>query len=299
MNDAPLVATLGLPLALAVIMCALGLSLTPGDFKRVLVFPKGVGIGLANLLVLSPLLAFAIAEAFGLAPELAVGLVLMGSAPGGTMANLLTHLARGDTALSVTMTAVSSIAAVVTVPLYLGLSIDWFDAPVGDDVSIFGVVARVFAITIVPLAVGMALRARDPERAKRLEPRIKRVALGVFVLVVAGAIVSELDIIGENFAELALATLTLNVAAMALSYSIARAARLPDGQSTAIGLELGVHNSTLAIAVATSIATVLATPAAVYSLFMFFTAGLFARAMYRRNGPVEAAPAAGTSTAAG
>ena len=289
MNDAPLVATLGLPAALAVIMCALGLSLTPGDFKRVLVYPKGVGIGLLNLLLLSPLLAFAIAEGYGLAPELAVGLVLMGSAPGWTMANLLTHVARGDTALSVTMTAVSSVAAVVTVPLYLGLSIDWFDAGVGDDVSMLGVVARVFAITLVPLAIGMALRARDPERAQRLEPRAKRVALGVFVVVVVGAIASELDIIGDRFAELALATLTLNVLAMSVSYGIARAARLPDGQSTAIGLELGVHNSTLAIAVATSIATVLATPAAVYSLFMFFTAGAFARVMYRRTRVAQAA----------
>ena len=284
MRDAGPLATLGLPAALAVIMCALGLSLTPADFKRVLVLPKGVAIGLGNLLVISPLLAFAIAEGYGLAPELAVGLVLMGAAPGGTMANLLTHVARGDTALSVTMTGVSSIAAVVVVPLYLGLSIDWFGAPVDDDVSMLGVVARVFAITLVPLAIGMALRARDPERAQRLEPRIKRVTLGIFVLVVAGAIASELEVIGERFAELALATLTLNVAAMAISYSIARAARLPDGQSTAIGLELGVHNSTLAIAVATSIATVLATPAAVYSLFMFFTAGVFARLMYLRNG---------------
>ena len=291
MNDAPLVATLGLPAALAVIMCTLGLSLTPGDFKRVLVLPKGVAIGLANLLVISPLLAFAIAEAYGLAPELAVGLVLMGAAPGGTMANLLTHLARGDTALSVTMTGVSSLAAVVTVPLYLGLSIDWFGASVADDVSMLGVVARVFAITIVPLAIGMALRARDPARAQRLEPRAKRVALVVFVLVVAGAIASEFDVIGDRFAELALATLTLNVAAMTISYSIARAARLPDGQATAIGLELGVHNSTLAIAVATSIATVLATPAAVYSLFMFLTAGLFAWAMYRRSARVGSAHA--------
>jgi BASS family bile acid:Na+ symporter len=283
-EDPGLLATIGLPAALAVIMCALGLSLTPGDFKRVLVLPKGVAIGLANLLLISPVLAFAIAEVYGLAPELAVGLVLMGAAPGGTMANLLTHLARGDTALSVTMTGVSSVAAVVTVPLYLGLSIDWFGAGVADDVTMLGIVARVFAITLVPLAVGMALRARDPERAERLEPRVKRVALGVFVLVVAGAIASEIDVIFDRFAELALATLTLNVAAMAVSYSIARGARLPDGQATAIGLELGVHNSTLAITVATSIATVLATPAAVYSLFMFFTAGVFARLMYRRNG---------------
>ena len=290
-GDGSVVALVGLPVALAIIMCALGLSLTPGDFKRVLLYPRGVAIGLANLLLISPLLAFGIAELYDLQPELAVGLVLMGAAPGGTMANLLTHLARGDTALSVTMTAVSSVLAVVTVPLYLGLSIDWFDASVGDDVSMLGVVARVFAITIVPLSLGMALRARDPVRVDRHEPRIKKVALGIFLVVVAGAIATENDTIREHFADLALATLTLNVAAMTISYAVSRLARLNDAQSTAIALELGVHNSTLAIAVATSVADILATPAAVYSVFMFGTAGLFARAMYRRN--TGASPTAG------
>src|ERR671916_788544 len=163
-----------LPVALAVIMVSLGLSLTPADFRRVFVFPRGVAIGLTNLLLISPLLAFGVATLFGLDPVLAVGLVLLGASPGGTMANLLTHLARGDTALSVTMTAVSSLLAVVTVPLYLGLSIDWFGASVGDDVGMLGIVGRVFAITVVPLAVGMALRARDPVRVDRHEPRIKR-----------------------------------------------------------------------------------------------------------------------------
>ena len=289
-EDGGVVATLGLPIALAIIMCSLGLSLTPADFKRVFVFPKGVAIGLTNLLLISPLLAFAIAELYDLQPELAVGLVLMGAAPGGTMANLLTHLARGDTALSVTMTAVSSLAAVVTVPLYLGASIDWFNASVGDDVSMLGVVMRVFAITIVPLSVGMALRARDPARVDRNEQRIKRVALSVFVIVVAAAIATEQDTIRENFTDLALATLTLNVAAMTVSYSVARLVRLDFPQSTAIALELGIHNSTLAIAVATSVATILATPAAVYSMFMFFTAGAFAWVMYRRNTAVGGVP---------
>ena len=289
MNDGGPIALIALPIALAIIMCSLGLSLTPADFKRVLVYPKGVAIGLANLVLISPLLAFGIAVLYDLPPELAVGLVLMGAAPGGTMANLLTHLARGDTALSVTMTAVSSLLAVVTVPFYLGVSIDAFGASVGDDVSMVGVVARVFAITILPLAIGMALRARDPERVDRLEPRIKRVALSVFVLVVAGAIATEADTIAEHFTDLAVATLTLNVAAMSISFTIARAARLNNAQSTAIALELGVHNSTLAIAVATSVANVLATPAAVYSMFMFFTAGAFAWVMYRRNAPVAVA----------
>lgn len=284
MDDPGLVAQIALPLALAIIMGALGLSLTPADFKRVLVVPKGVAIGMANLLLISPFLGFAVAEVYGLEPELAVGLVLMAAAPGGTMAALLTHLARGETALSVTMTALSSVLTVVTMPFYLALAISHFDAGVGSDVSMLGVVARVFAITIIPLSIGMYARARRTDWAVEHEPRIKKVTLTVFVLVVIGAVVSELDIIVDNFGELALATLTLNVAAMTIAFTVARFARLDKRQTTAIALELGVHNSTLAIAVATSVATILATPAAVYSVFMFLTAGAFARVMWARNG---------------
>ncbi len=273
-----------LPLALAVIMITLGLSLTPADFKRVLVFPRGVAIGIANLLVVSPLLAFAIAELYGLEAALAVGLVLLGASPGGTTANMLTHLARGDTALSITMTAISSLAAVVTVPLFLELSIEHFDASgLASEVSMGGIVARVFAITVVPLAIGMWLRARWPERVAALEPRAKRIAMGTFLIVVVGAVISEWDRVVDSFADVAAAALTLNVAAMAVSFTIARLARLDDRQSTAIAIELGVHNSTLAIAVGATVASVLTIPAAVYSTFMFVTAGLFARAMHRRN----------------
>jgi BASS family bile acid:Na+ symporter len=272
-----------LPVALAVIMVSLGLSLEPADFARVLRAPRGVAIGLANLLLVSPLLAFASAELFGLDPVLAVGLVLLGASPGGTMANLLTHLARGETALSVTMTAVSSVAALVTVPLYLGLAIDRFDADVGDDVSMAGVVARVFLITIVPLCAGMAIRARDPARTAALEPRVKRIALGVFLVVVIGAVVSEWDRTTDSFGAVAPAALALNVAAMSISFGAARLAGLSDRSATAIAMELGVHNSTLTIAVAASIDSELTIPAAVYSAFMFITAGSLARVMAGRN----------------
>ena len=276
--------TIVLPIALAVIMGSLGLSLRPADFKRVFVLPKGVSIGLLNLLAISPLLAFGVAELYSLSPVLAVGLVLLGASPGGTMANLLTHLARGDVALSVTMTAVSSVAAVITVPLYLSLGAEHFGASdVSDEVSMGGVVARVFLITIIPLAIGMYLRHRSPERVEEIQGRVKQVALGVFLVVVVGAVASEFDKIVDNFTSVAAAALTLNVLAMSVSYSVAKLASLDDRQSTAISMELGVHNSTLAITVAATVSTELAIPAAVYSAFMFITAGLFARLMYRRN----------------
>jgi BASS family bile acid:Na+ symporter len=283
MGNTSAFATVALPAALALIMGTLGLSLSVDDFTRIFKQPRGVLIGLANLLLISPLLAFTVAELYGLEAGFAVGLVLLGASPGGTMANLLTHLARGDTALSVTMTAISSLAAVVTVPLFLGLAIDHFHAGFGADVSMLGVVVRVFLITIVPLAIGMRIRARDPARAAGFEPRVKRVALAVWVAVVVGAVASEWDTIADNFGGLALATLSLNVAAMTVSFVVARAARLSDRQATAISMELGIHNSTLAIAVGASIADVVAIPAAVYSAFMFLTAGSFARLMFRRN----------------
>lgn len=292
-------ATVALPIALAVIMTVLGLALTPADFRRVVVLPRGVAIGLSNLIVISPLLAFAVAEAYALDPALAVGLVILGAAPGGTMANMLTHLARGDTALSITLTAISSVAAVITVPLYLELATNHFGAGgFDDDVGMGGVVARVLLITVIPLSLGMYIRSRSPERVAAIEPRAKAIALGLFLLVVIGAVISEYERVFENLDDVAAAAVTLNVAAMAVAFAISRVARLDDRQSTAIAIELGIHNATLAIAVAATISTVLTIPAAVYSAFMFITAGLFARAMYKRNAAAAEATAAEAEAAA-
>jgi BASS family bile acid:Na+ symporter len=300
-DDDSFFATTLLPLSLAVIMVSLGLSLTPADFARVFKFPKGVSIGLVNLLVVSPLLAFGVAELVGLEAALAAGLVLLGASPGGTTANLLTHVARGDTALSITMTAISSVAAVLTVPLYLGLAIDHFGASFENDPEMVGVAARVFIITVVPLSIGMAIRARRTAWAVRREGRARQIALILFVFVVAGTIANESEAITDHFGELALATLLLNLAAMTISFNVARLARLSRQQSTAIAMELGVHNGTVAITVGAGIATILASPAAVYSVFMFITAGLFARLMYKRNsaesGEAPEAPAPATAVA--
>jgi BASS family bile acid:Na+ symporter len=281
--------TVLLPIALAVIMASLGMSLTVEDFRRVLIYPKGVSIGLANLVVLSPLLAVAVAETYSLEPELAVGLVLLGASPGGTLANLLTHLARGDTALSITMTATSSVAAVITVPLFLKLATSHFGASGLDTtVNMFAVVARVLLITIIPLSFGMWLRARRPQRVAELGGTVRKAAIAIFLVVVVGVIVAERDRVLDNLGAVAAAAITLNVVAMASSFTIARLARLDNRQATAIAIELSIHNSALAIAVGATIATVLTVPAAVYATFMFVPAGLFAWLIHRRN---DTAPA--------
>ncbi|HEY5941279.1 MAG TPA: bile acid:sodium symporter family protein [Solirubrobacterales bacterium] len=281
--DTPILTSVLLPGAIAVIMCSLGMELTRADFRRVLTAPRGVAIGMLNLALISPLLALTMAELFGLPPELAVGLVLLGASPGGMMANMLTNLSRGDTALSVTMTAVSSVGAMITVPLFLGIAADHFGATELGDVGMLGIVLRVFAITIVPVAIGMELRRRRPEWVHAFYPRIKRISLTLFAVVVLGAIVSEHDTVAENLADVAGAALALNLTAMALSFAISKLARLDDRQATAIALELGIHNSALAIAVGASLADDLAIPAAVYSSFMLFTGGAFAWFMSRRN----------------
>jgi BASS family bile acid:Na+ symporter len=288
--EGSLFATVLLPLALGVIMLALGISLTPDDFKRVLVKPRGVSIGLLNLALLSPLLAFGIAHAFSLEPAFAVGLVLLGASPGGILANLLTHLARGDTALSITITAISSLAAIATVPLFLGLATAHFGASyLNEQVSMLGVVARVLLITVVPLAIGVWLRARDPERATELGGTLRRVAAFAFAATVAGVIVAEHDRVLDNLGAVAAAVIALNILAMSASFSIARLARLDSRQSTAIAIELGIHNTALAIAVGATIASVLTIPAAVYASFMFIPAGLFAWLMHGRNEPAPQA----------
>ena len=276
--------TLLLPLSLFVIMTSLGLALTVGDFKRVVQFPKGAVIGLGNLLLISPLLGFGLAKLFGLPPQLAVGMVLLGAAPGGTTANMLTHLARGDTALSVTMTAISSLMAVITVPLYLGLATAHFmtgaDAP---QLDMVGIVQKVLIITLVPLAFGMAIRALKPAFAQRIEKPAKNVAMVFFVLVVAAVLVAEWRNLGSELTRVGPAVLALNVLAMGLSFQIARLARLSNPQSTAIAIELGVHNTTLAMAVGALVSAEMIIPAAVYGVFMFFTAGAFAKFMHHRN----------------
>ena len=147
-----------LPLTLAVIMLGMGLSLTVTDFKRIFIYPKAVTLGLINQLLILPLIAFALAIFFDLAPGLAVGLMILAACPGGPTSNLISHLANGDTALSITLTAFSSLITVITIPFIVNFSISYF-IPGGEQppLNIFGTVISVLAITIIPVAIGMLI----------------------------------------------------------------------------------------------------------------------------------------------
>jgi BASS family bile acid:Na+ symporter len=290
--DSPLT-TVGLPIALGIIMLGLGLGLTVADFRRVVQYPKPALIALVCQALLLPAICFGLVVALDLRPELAVGMMLLAASPGGTTANLYSHLFGGHVALNVTLTAVNSVLAVVTLPVIVNLSAGHF---LGDGASIglqFDKVLQVFAIVLVPVAIGMALRVRFPGLADRLARPVKIVSVVVLVAVIAGTILKEWDNIAGYIVAVGVAVLIFNVVSLAVGYGAPRLAGVGRRESIAAGMEIGIHNSTLAITVAVSPAllnsTEMAIPAAVYGILMFFTAAAFGYLVTRRR---EAAVAA-------
>ncbi len=282
-----------LPLALGIIMLGLGLSLTPADFKRVVVYPKAVFVGLFCQMVLLPVACYFIAKAFGLAPALAVGLMLLSASPGGATANLFSHLAKGDVALNITLTAVNSILSLLTLPFIVNLALRAF---MDDDKTIplqFSKVIQVFAIVLVPVALGMAIRHKNLGLATRLDKPVRILSAVFLVLVIVSAVLKERANMLGFFQQVGLAALAFNVVSMAVGYFVPLLVRLPTRQAVAIGMEIGIHNGTLAIAIASSPTllnnSTMAIPPAIYSLIMFFTAAGFGMLVSKRAAKDEAA----------
>lgn len=278
MTASPLL-TAFLPIALGIIMLGLGLSLTLADFARVARFPKPVLIGLACQIVLLPFLCFLIAKGFGLAPALAVGLMLLAASPGGTSANLYSHLAHGDVALNITLTAVNSVIAVLTMPFIVNLSLHYFMTADQALPLQFTKVVQVFAIVLGPVVIGMFLRSRFPNFAARMDKPVKIGSALFLVLVVVLAFVKDWQTVVEYAPVVGAAALVFNVVSLGVGYLVPRLLKLPLRQAVAIGMEIGIHNGTLAIALALSPMLLnnptMGIPAAIYSFIMFFTAAAF------------------------
>jgi BASS family bile acid:Na+ symporter len=264
-----------LPLSLAFIMFSVGLELAVEDFKRVAIQPRGFIIGAFSQVILLPVVAFALLSFWTIEPALAVGVMIIAACPGGVTSNLLTYLARGDTALSVSLTAIVSLMAVVTLPLIVGFSILYFmDAATAPALSINNTIISVFTITTIPVIIGMVVNRYAPAFARKFE-RIARIMASIlFVVIIIGAIVTERANIVDYFKQAGPVTLSLNWIMMALALSITRVARLGDRQKTAITLECGLQNGTLAIFVAATLigSKTMMVPGAIYSLLMFPTA---------------------------
>ena len=269
----------GLPIALGIIMLGLGLGLTIADFRRVAQHPKAAVIALVCQVLLLPALCFGLVLGFDLPPALAVGMMLLAASPGGTTANLYSHLFGGHVALNITLTAINSVLAVFTLPIVVNLSASYFLTDAASIGLQFDKVVQVFAIVLIPVVIGMLVRARVPHVAERLNRPVRILSVVVLVAVIAGAVLGERENIADYFVSVGLAVLAFNLVSLAVGYGVPRLVGVDRSAATAAGFEIGIHNSTLAITIALSPAllnsTQMAIPAAVYGIVMFFTAAAF------------------------
>jgi len=267
-----------LPLALAFIMFVLGLGLTGADFLRVVKQPRDFFVGSLSQVILLPIIAFILVKIWPIAPELAIGVMIIAAAPGGVTSNLLTSFAKGDVALSISLTAIISLICVFTIPLIVLTSVDLLGVSgVDPNISLVSMSRDMFLIVTVPVVLGMIVRKISYGITSKLEPIAKKISIVLFILVLLGAIAAERENVVSYFAQAGLITLTLNVVMMFVAYFIAQLLASGTKQKKCITIECGLQNGTLAIFVATSIfgGGLYVIPAATYSLIMFATSLIF------------------------
>ena len=267
-----------LPLALAFIMFSLGIGLTGKDFTRVAKQPKDFFIGLICQIVLLPVVAFIIVKLWPLSPELAVGVMIIAAAPGGVTSNILTSFAKGDVALSISLTAIISLLSVVTVPLILIFALELLKFEnMTMNVSLFSISVSMFLIVVVPTIIGMLFNKFLNNFIQKIESIVRKISIALFVIVLLGAILAEKDNVISYFADAGLVTLVLNILMMILAFYIAQLFGSGTSQKKCISIECGLQNGTLAIFVGTSLfgGGSFIIPAATYSLIMFLTSLIF------------------------
>jgi bile acid:Na+ symporter, BASS family len=278
-----------LPLSLAIIMFGFGLSLTTDDFKRVLKYPKSIAIGLFCQMLMIPILAYLLIKIFRLSPEMSLGLMILAASPGGITANIFSHLSHGDVALNLTLTAINSVLAAFTLPLIIYISTQLLNT---ESLSVglqFSKSLEVFLIVLIPVTIGLFINNQKPGFAKKVDKPFRIFSMLILVLIVAAAIIKEKDSLAESFAQIGLVVLIFNLLSMGLGYFIPIMAKLKSSEATAISMEVGIHNGTLAIYIAMSVLNSfpLALPAAVYSIIMFITAAIFSFILSKKNRPVS------------
>lgn len=266
-----------LPIALGIIMLGLGLSLTVDDFRRVARYPRAVTIALFCQMILLPIACFFVIRVSGLNPALGVGLMLLAASPGGATANLYSHLSKGDVALNISLTALNSVLTLFTLPLIVNFSLSYF-MDSGQYVPMqFSKVIEVFAIVLVPVSIGMFVKGRYPAFALRMDKPVKIASALLLIIIIVSVTIRERQLLVDYFGTLGLPVLAFNVISMACGYYLPRLFRVEKKQAIAIGMEIGIHNGTLAIYIALSVLnnSAMSVPPAIYSLLMFFTAAIF------------------------
>jgi len=273
-----LITDIFLPLALAFIMFALGLGLTGADFLRVIKQPKDFFVGAISQIILLPIIAFILVKVWPISPELAIGVMIIAAAPGGVTSNILTSFARGDVALSISLTAVISLLSVLTVPFIIVTSLGLLGSEnVAQNISLTSMAISMFLIVTVPVILGMVFRRFASNAAIKFEPIAKKISIVLFVIVLLGAILAEKDNVVSYFADAGLITLALNVIMMIVAFYVAKLLATGNAQKKCIAIECGLQNGTLAIFVGTTLfgGGAFVIPAATYSLIMFATSLIF------------------------
>tara|TARA_R110000850_G_scaffold254614_1_gene380145 strand:- start:28659 stop:29525 length:867 start_codon:yes stop_codon:yes gene_type:complete len=261
-----------LPLALFIIMLGMGLTLKPKDFRNVILFPKAVGVGLFLKLLFIPALTFGLLYLIPLQPELAVGFVLLAACPGGATTNLITHLAKGDVALSITLTAIASVITVFTIPILVDFGMLQF---MGEsqviELPFFKTIGQILVITIVPVCVGMVIHSKYPKLSHKAERPVKILSAVFLVLIIAAVLIKERANLVEFFIKAGPLSLLLNLLGMLSGYYITKAITKNKARAIAVGVEVGIVNGTLGIAIAAGILqnSVMTIPSAIYSIIMF------------------------------
>jgi len=282
-----------LPLSLAFIMFSLGLGLTVTDFSLVFTEPKAFAIGITNQMVILPIIGFGIATFFGLSGEMAVGLMILACCPGGVTSNILTKLAKGDTALSISYTAVVSVVTVISLPLIVGFSMDHFMGEAAPEIDILGLGITMFLLTALPVMLGMSLRRYAVELTEKIEPRASKLAAGLFVIIVIAAIVSEFDTLMDNLGTLGPAVIVLNVMMLGIGWQSATMLSLNDQRATTVAIESGIQNASVGITVgglimapaAGATLSTLSLPSGVYGVLMYLVIAPFL--FWRRKNSVQ------------
>lgn len=283
-----------LPMVLSVMMFTMGLTLTIADFKRVGRKPKAFFLGIFNQMLVLPLTVFFLVSLIDIRPEFSVGFMILAACPGGITSNVMCHYARGDTALSISMTAVVSLVSFLTLPLIVGLSINHFMA--ADQVAnvpVLRIALSLFFINAIPVALGMLILQKFPTMAVKIAPWFDRITVLLFVIVVVGAVRRNWDLVVVNMEELGGMALLICVTMLVFGYISARLLKLDKPQATAISLETGIQNAATAILVGGTIlgSEFFYLPGAIYGVSMYLPAGLLLLAarfmMNRQNLSVE------------
>lgn len=266
--------TVFLPLALAFIMLGMGLSLTVKDFKNIFLFPKAAFIGLLNQLILLPVFGFALVQLFGLSGALAVGVMILAACPGGATSNLITHLSKGDIALSISLTAVTSFITIITIPLIVNFAISHFGEEGSVALPVGETIIQIMGVTVIPVSIGMFLKKRFPNLSLKADRPVRFASAVFFAMIILAAILKERDSIVAFFIISGPVMLSLNVLTLFTGYFLATVFILPKRQRLTISIESGIQNGTLGILIAATLLknSEMTIPIAIYSLIMFMTA---------------------------